>query len=49
MKKAELINSGGIYTITIQELLGHKNLDPAMIYTHVINQSVKKARSPADF
>ena len=32
-----------------QELLGHKNVEPAMIYTHGINQGDKGVRSPADF
>lgn len=34
---------------TIQELLGHKNVETTMIYTHVINQGGKGVRSPADF
>jgi len=34
---------------TILELLGHKNVDTTMIYTHVINQGSKGVRSPADF
>jgi len=43
-----LIESG--YDIrTIQELLGHKNVETTMIYTHVINQGGKGVRSPADF
>ena len=43
-----LLESG--YDIrTIQELLGHKNVETIMIYTHVINQGGKGVRSPADF
>ncbi|MBC8490607.1 MAG: tyrosine-type recombinase/integrase [Bacteroidetes bacterium] len=34
---------------TIQELLGHKNVETTMIYTHVINQGGKGVRSPTDF
>ncbi len=34
---------------TIQELLGHKNVETTMIYTHVINHGGKGVRIPADF
>ena len=30
-------------------LLGQKNVETTMIYTHVINQGGKGVRSPADF
>lgn len=33
---------------TIQELLGHKDVSTAMIYTHVLNRSPLGVRSPAD-
>ena len=33
----------------IQELLGHKNVETTMIYTHVINQGGQGVRSPAGF
>ena len=32
----------------IQELLGHKSLETAMIYTHVVREPKAKARSPLD-
>jgi integron integrase len=32
----------------IQELLGHKNLETTMIYTHVVRELKTKARSPLD-
>ena len=33
---------------TVQELLGHKNVQTTMIYTHVLNRGPKAVRSPLD-
>lgn len=33
---------------TVQELLGHKDVKTAMVYTHVLNQGPKGVRSPMD-
>ena len=33
---------------TIKELLGHKNLQTTMIYTHVLNKGGKAVKSPLD-
>ena len=32
----------------IQELLGHKNVETTMVYTHVVRELKTKARSPLD-
>ncbi len=33
---------------TVQELLGHKNLQTTMIYTHIAKTNLEKVRSPLD-
>ena len=33
---------------TVQELLGHKDVAPTMLYTHVLNRGPAGVQSPAD-
>jgi site-specific recombinase XerD len=33
---------------TVQELLGHRDVSPTRIYTHVLNRGGKGVRSPLD-
>ncbi|MDP4110415.1 MAG: tyrosine-type recombinase/integrase, partial [Bacillota bacterium] len=40
---ATLMYQNGVDIRTLQEVLGHKNLDTTMIYTHIANNSVENA------
>jgi site-specific recombinase XerD len=38
----------GYDILTVQELLGHKDVKTTMIYTHVLNRGGRAVRSPLD-
>ena len=42
------LRENGYDVRTIQELLGHKNLQTTMIYTHVASKNILGVQSPLD-
>ncbi|MBW2066739.1 MAG: tyrosine-type recombinase/integrase [Deltaproteobacteria bacterium] len=48
LRRATHLLERGYDIRTIQELLGHRNLQTTMIYTHVANKNILGVRSPLD-
>ena len=45
---ATYLLEAGYDILTVQELLGHKDVRTTMIYTHVLNRGARGVRSPLD-
>ena len=45
---ASAIREDGYDILTLQELLGHRDIKTTMIYTHVLGRGPGAVRSPAD-